>query len=702
MERWKRRHLVRRHADYMLEISLLLSKGSREIHSILVLFAGLVMAVLPSSGLCSPRLITGITGFDQQVIAEIAPGQPYDAFFGECPSLVHCEGMTWFVYADNSYDIYAKAFDHAGQSHSAPVLIGDGWIDHLRPAIQIDEDGFLHVLYAARPIPLRYHRSDYPLDHTGWSTYEQVGTSATYPVPFILDGKLYVIYREGDSYSASLSLAVRDLSYPMGSPGAWTVTKLVEESSVFVPMPLSAFEKDGSVCFLFNMRDALLSSPHTSVAPSIREGMSVICTGDGTGFTDLDGEDLGIPLDYTQDRHGFPEVTHHDEYVNMSLDEGVGTYETGDLRYDGSFVEITVTPASYGLTTILVGDSIGCSCLVEFTAEGEIVLSDGDLRVTVQSYEPGVKYSIKLKFQFSLSSYRPWINGRLADDPLPFTFYEIVPDDELIIDSLTVISNSDCSIDLVTGREYKLITASACFDVDGMANFFFIDRMDLHESSRWRLMHQRGEEVVEIGDPLYHKYHPSSLRVGELIYVAVAFFEGEGIFLNNEHLTMNSRIVLLGSSDLANWGEIEIAAGSGGHVHPIFKRHDDSGLVELIWARMESETSTSLMHGFPGSSTGTFPEADNDLAVYNFPNPVSSSSNVRLVLEDDCVVSAEIYDCAGRCIRRLLTKQPMTSGGHDIPWDGYDNNGRKIVPGIYFVRVHSNNFNRSIKIILLK
>jgi hypothetical protein len=680
----------------------LLASNRSSILAALILIAGLAVIAYFSGASRASHILAGIVSFDQQEIAELAPRQPYDAFFGECPSLVHRDGTTYFVYADIFYDVYAKAYDHEGQSLSGPSFIADGWNDHIRPAILIDDDGFFHVLYAARPMPLRYHRSENPLDQTSWSDHEQVGTSATYPVPFILGGKLYVIYREGSSYGASLSLAVRDLSYPMGSPSAWTVTTLVAESTLFVPMPLAAFESNGSVCFLFNMRDALLSAPYTTVAPSIREGMSVICTADGTSFTDLSGEYLEAPLDYTGNRGDFPEVTRHDEYVRVPLDQGIGAYDAGDLRYDGAFVELTITPTSLGQTTILVGDSAGCSCLVEFTASGEILLSDGDSRVAVLDYEPGTEYALRLKFHFSAGSYRPWINGTLAGDPMLFTFFETVPDDELCIDSVTIISEGDCSIDLVSGREHKLITASACLDRGGMANIFFIDRMDSSERSRWRLMHQRGERVDEIGDPLYHKYHPSSIAIGDSIYVAASYFEGEGLFLSNEHLSLDSRIVLIGSCDLESWGETELAAGSGGHVHPIFKRADESGPLELIWARMESGASTSLMHGYTGSPDTLFPEPEFELALTGVPNPFTYASAVRLVLDRDYTVSVEIYDCAGRCVRRLLDRRPMTEGENDITWYGYDDNGRKVVPGIYFVRARSNAFDRSIKIVLIR
>ena len=658
------------------------------------------ISVIPQTVRCSSLAEAGIAGFDQQVIASIVPGQPYDAFFGECPSIAHSGGTTYFVYTRGSYDIYARAFDHGMQSLSAEVLIGDGWNDHIRPAIQIG-GGYLHVLYAARPLPLRYHRSLNPFDHENWSAYEQVGSSATYPVPFVLGDSLFVIYREGNSYSASLSMAMRDLDLPVGMPGAWSVTRLVEESSVFVPMPLAAFERDGSVCFLFNMRDALLSSPHMAVAPSVREGMSVVCTADGSSFTDLDGEALSLPLDYTQERGDFPEVTRHDEYIDVPLDHA-GTFATGDLRHDGSFVELDITPLSYSRTMILIGDSMKCSCLVEFSAGGTIILSDNESNVTIGTYTPGMSYVLKLKFSFSMDSYRPWLNGRLAGDPLQLDCSGVLPGEESSIGSITVTEMGDCSAGLATGREFKLITSSAAVDADGEPNFFFIDRMDSSERSRWRLMHQRGHEVAEIGDTLYHKYQPSSLRIGDLMCVAVAYFEGEGLFLDNEHLCDNSRIMMLGSNDHENWDEMELAAGSGGHVHPIFKRHDGTGLTELIWARMESGTSTSLMHSFSGSTTGVLYREWNGPAAVSYPNPSSSSSTIRLSLDVDRTVSIEIYDCAGRLVRKLLDRRHMTGGRHNISWQGVDDRGRRVMPGIYFVRIRSGSFENTKKIVLIR
>ena len=664
--------------------------------------AAFAIAALCTASLFASATLAGTVAFARQQIAQLAPGQPYDAFFGECPSLAHRGGITWFVYADSDFDIFIKAFDRSTQILSAPVLIGAGWNDHLRPALLIGDDGYLHVLYAGRPLPLRYHRSAGPLDHTAWSAYEQVGTSATYPVPYIMGGRLLVIYREGDSYGASLSCAVRDLGIPMGTPGAWTVTTLVEESIDFVPMPLAAFELGGSVCFLFNMRDALLSSPYTQVAPSVREGMAVVRTADGISFTSLDGTLLSLPLDYTDDRNGFPEVTRHEEYIARVLGEGDDSGETGGLMYDGAFVELDLSPTAYGRTEILIGDSKRCSCRVALTPGGSIELGDGETMTAIGAYAPGETLRLRLKFHFSAGLYRPWLDGALAGNPLALSVADPPPAGALSIDSIAVLDRDACGIELLTGREYKLITASACTDAYGITDLFFIDRMDSSERSRWRLMHQRGETVAEIGDPACHQYHPSSIRIGELVLVAVEYFEGDGLFLDNEHLTADSRIMLLASSDMAGWEETELAAGGGGHVHPIFKRRDASGIVELIWAAIVPETSATLMHAFSGSTVDARPLSHCGIVLRGMPNPFSSSTTIRLFLDEPRAVEVGIYDCAGRRVRRLPGSGHLTAGRHDIAWDGRDDSGARVAPGVYFVRAGAGAASSTSKIVLLR
>ena len=47
----------------------------------------------------------------------------------------------------------------------------------------------------------------------------------------------------------------------------------------------------------------------------------------------------------------------------------------------------------------------------------------------------------------------------------------------------------------------------------------------------------------------------------------------------------------------------------------------------------------------------------------------------------------EVYDLSGRRVRDLSTATPYPSGERRVEWDGLDENGALVPPGIYLARV---------------
>lgn len=47
-----------------------------------------------------------------------------------------------------------------------------------------------------------------------------------------------------------------------------------------------------------------------------------------------------------------------------------------------------------------------------------------------------------------------------------------------------------------------------------------------------------------------------------------------------------------------------------------------------------------------------------------------------------------VYDLAGRLVRDLSFERANASGEHGLQWDGRDDGGSVVVPGIYLLRVH--------------
>jgi hypothetical protein len=72
------------------------------------------------------------------------------------------------------------------------------------------------------------------------------------------------------------------------------------------------------------------------------------------------------------------------------------------------------------------------------------------------------------------------------------------------------------------------------------------------------------------------------------------------------------------------------------------------------------------------------------------PNPFLGQTQLRYHLIENSTVSLEIYDVTGRRVRSIDCGRQI-AGDHSAPWDGTDDSGLPVPPGIYFVRSRSSN-----------
>lgn len=73
------------------------------------------------------------------------------------------------------------------------------------------------------------------------------------------------------------------------------------------------------------------------------------------------------------------------------------------------------------------------------------------------------------------------------------------------------------------------------------------------------------------------------------------------------------------------------------------------------------------------------------------PNPATERIDIRFDLGGKELVSIVIYDVIGRKVRTLLRRQ-MGEGHHSVGWDLRSDDGRRVVPGIYLVRLIAGEF----------
>jgi choice-of-anchor B domain-containing protein len=79
-------------------------------------------------------------------------------------------------------------------------------------------------------------------------------------------------------------------------------------------------------------------------------------------------------------------------------------------------------------------------------------------------------------------------------------------------------------------------------------------------------------------------------------------------------------------------------------------------------------------------------------------NPFRSDATVRFDLENEGRAKAAVYDGQGRLVRRL-SDAILPAGAHEIRWDGTTERGSSAGPGVYVVRLETNEGAGSLKVV---
>ncbi|MCA9752080.1 MAG: S8 family peptidase [Gemmatimonadetes bacterium] len=121
------------------------------------------------------------------------------------------------------------------------------------------------------------------------------------------------------------------------------------------------------------------------------------------------------------------------------------------------------------------------------------------------------------------------------------------------------------------------------------------------------------------------------------------------------------------------------AQGTGGHIGPAVN----------IRAALESLLSGTAAPAF---------EAAGDVAIRAEPNPFRDRTRIRFDAAPSRDVAVDVFDVAGRRVRAL----PTAAGRPDreTTWDGRDEAGLLLAPGVYFLRVRDGEDSRTGRVVL--
>jgi hypothetical protein len=114
-----------------------------------------------------------------------------------------------------------------------------------------------------------------------------------------------------------------------------------------------------------------------------------------------------------------------------------------------------------------------------------------------------------------------------------------------------------------------------------------------------------------------------------------------------------------------------------------------------IWAYVGDNTATGISDG-SGIGVPTLFR----LAPVR-PNPFNPTTEVLFELPKAGPVHLAVYDISGRLVR-VLQDGDQSAGSHRSVWNGTDQRGRPVAPGVYLLRLEGQGQTATRKMVLVK
>ncbi|HYV50689.1 MAG TPA: FlgD immunoglobulin-like domain containing protein, partial [Dongiaceae bacterium] len=68
--------------------------------------------------------------------------------------------------------------------------------------------------------------------------------------------------------------------------------------------------------------------------------------------------------------------------------------------------------------------------------------------------------------------------------------------------------------------------------------------------------------------------------------------------------------------------------------------------------------------------------------------PFAASTNITFELTGRDQVRLAVFDVSGRRVKTLVN-EPLGAGEHSVPWNGRDDRGQQVAPGLYMYRLEA-------------
>jgi hypothetical protein len=134
----------------------------------------------------------------------------------------------------------------------------------------------------------------------------------------------------------------------------------------------------------------------------------------------------------------------------------------------------------------------------------------------------------------------------------------------------------------------------------------------------------------------------------------------------------------------------------------VFPLLDSSGRLQAIERRLYDDVITLTVEPRATVVNGGEEVATSSPGFQRpFPNPFNSSVLLRFSLATEATVRLDVFDAAGRRVRRLLS-EARPAGHHAVEWDATDTAGVAVASGVYFLKLEAGTLCDTVEVALIR
>jgi hypothetical protein len=181
--------------------------------------------------------------------------------------------------------------------------------------------------------------------------------------------------------------------------------------------------------------------------------------------------------------------------------------------------------------------------------------------------------------------------------------------------------------------------------------------------------------------------------------VSASDINGDGILDLLTANATNTVSLLIGQGDGTFPERVDYGAGNGPNAVAVADVNGDAR-PDLLVANMGGNDVSVLLNETPLATDAAAPGfGTNFLALGS--NPARGAARIEYGLARGGGASLEVTDVRGRHVRVLATGLHVT-GRRSLTWDGRDDSGQRVPPGVYFVTLHASGSEQSRKLVLMR